>query len=109
MLTEMNDETMSEFVSKYNMNPEVLLRLTTTISDSLIEPLIEGYYDKTNDFGEVTNSKIKKKPKKQKKKKTNKTTKSPKAVPQKKQSKHQGSPSNVAQSKEAKAKTPKGT
>merc|ERR1712129_46876 len=75
MLTEMNKSTTSEFQSKYKINPQTLLQLTTNISDSLIEPLIEGYYDKTNDFGNITNSKRKKKTKKKKKQKS-KTPKS---------------------------------
>ena len=62
----MSEENVSGFVDKYGMNPEILLRLLTKLTDSMVEPLVDGYYDKTNDFGEVSNTKKKKKGKKDK-------------------------------------------
>ena len=89
MLTEMNDGNVEQFVDKYGINPEILLRLLTKISDSLVEPLVDGYYDKTNDFGEVTNSKKKKKKKKGKKDKHTKSKSQKKKTKPKKKAKDQ--------------------
>ena len=84
MLTEMSEENVSGFVDKYGMNPEILLRLVTKLTDSMVEPLVDGYYDKTNDFGEVSNTKKKKKKKKKKEKPAKSKSQKKKTKPKKK-------------------------
>lgn len=64
ILTPINDATVSTFVQKYGINPEILIRLLNPLCQSLRDPLLEGFYDKTNDFGGVSNAKKKKKKKK---------------------------------------------
>eukprot|EP01084_Bolivina_argentea_P313927 543702_1 len=83
MLTEMTPENVSEFVNKYGINPEILLRLLTALGDSLVEPLVEGYYDRTNDFGTVTNSAYREKQRKKKQRLKAKKSKPQKSVSRK--------------------------